>query len=95
MTAYQNLILLCTLLNMPEPETITEYEDDATYSVEIVADGKLILSSEIGFGDTLEEALNDAAERFFSYTPTLDSVPVPKLLKLLNIYDQIGPKERI
>ena len=89
-SSYQKLVDLYTLLNMQDYlEYESEKEDDG-WIVEIIGDGKVLEKSEIGFGATIEEALNDAAERYFSYTPIVDNVPIFKLLKLLEAYHQSG-----
>lgn len=72
------------LMNVTSPIEV-EYtqEEDGSWSAELMPDGKVIDRSELGCGQTKEDALNDACDRFFNITPTLDFVPIPKLLKLL------------
>ena len=86
-SSYQKLVDLYLLLNMQEIEYEAEKDDDG-WTVEIFGDGKVLPDSELGLGQTKEAALNDAAERFFGYTPTIDNVPIFKLLKLLECYQQ-------
>lgn len=59
-------------------------EPDLSWTAELLPDGKVIDKSELGCGLTKEEALNDACERFFNMTPTIDQVPLPTLLKLIS-----------
>lgn len=73
------------LMNVTSPiEVEYEHEDDGSWTAELMPDGKVIDRAELGCGATKEEALNDACDRFFNITPTLDNVPLPKLLRILS-----------
>lgn len=90
-SSFQKLQDIYVLLNMQEIEYELE-QDDEGWNVEIIGDGKILAKSEFGWGETKEEALDDAAERFFQLTPIIDNLPIKKLLKLMTIYRANGNK---
>lgn len=84
LTQFKLLQLFHQILNIYDgPVYQVEQEDDSGYVAEIEADGKLIQANVIGYGETKEEALDDASDRFFSVTPMIDNVPTSKLINLL------------
>lgn len=85
-SSFEQLKKLYALVDMTfEPSYSVEYDEETqSYQVVLESDGKLIITDEFGCGSTEEEALNDATDRFFSHTPTIDDVPLRKLLKLID-----------
>lgn len=82
--AFQKLKDIYDLLNMEHVEYHLEYDGDE-WNAEIFSDGKVVTNSQIGFGKTEEDALNDAAERILSFMPILDNVPTSKIINLIHI----------
>jgi len=89
MSNYTKFQQLCDLYELLDIDFDLLYDceqnADGSWDASIEEDGKLLHGSEIGHGDTKEEALNDAADRFINHTPMVDNVPMRKLLQLLEL----------
>jgi hypothetical protein len=62
---------------------LEEDPEDGTWNAEIEPDGKLIVDSVDGYGDSIEEAIDDAVSRWVDQTPVIGDVPLRKLIGLL------------
>lgn len=81
---YQLLLDLYELLNITDGPTYkTERDELGNWIIEMDSDGKLLHTNIIGIGETENEALDDAVERFISVTPVIDNVPTTKLIKMM------------
>jgi len=84
----ESRLLLMALYKLMNVTTSIEVEytqePDGLWTAELMPDGKVIDRAELGCGSTKENALNDACDRFFNITPTIDLVPMSSLLKLIS-----------
>lgn len=80
---YNQLHDLYDLLNIDSGLIYKTEKDGNDWVTEIEGDGKLLHDTMIGYGETPIESFNDAVDRFISVTPTLDDVPLKKLLELM------------
>ena len=62
---------------------LEEDPEDGSLNAEIEPDGKLVIDSIDGFGDTIEEAIDDAVSRWIDQTPVIGDVPLRKLITLI------------
>lgn len=79
-----NLYKLLDIEDIPLITTEMTFDDmnDIEWTACLNSDGKLIISECYGFGNTENDAIDDAISRFIDHTPVINDVPLKKIISI-------------
>ena len=90
MRPFDILLKLYKLLDIEDIPQITteltfnELDDASEWTACLNSDGKLIISECYGFGNTENDAIDDAISRFIDHTPVINDVPLKKIISIFS-----------